>query len=307
MRRSTLKSMLRGAVLLSLFSTLPSFAQDSLVSIDPSYIVFADRDTGTQSTAATVTVSNEGYGSGLDIGAVSLGGAHSEDFNLSVDNCSNQSIVQDSSCSMQIKFAPLNSGLKSTMLTIPYGSGDAALSVYLSNEEDRRHEVQRRLPPLVSALDIPEEMNATATYNLTWTATGYHGDYRAFMLMYDCTGIAVGECGARYDSPGKFYQTALLSSAQSTQGSWTYSTESTQNFQYTQTYTIPATRPSDSSAWPAIGTPIVIRIFILSADDVEAEKLGLSLIIPGNLSDNYYDTSGRKIQKIICPSDGCTP
>ena len=46
-------------------------------------------------------------------------------------------------------------------------------------------------------------------------------------------------------------------------------------------------------------TPIVIRFYYVDSKDIVAGQGSISLIIPGNLSENYYDTSGRKIQKII--------
>ena len=70
-------------------------------------------------------------------------------------------------------------------------------------------------------------------------------------------------------------------------------------------FTVPEFR-EDGSEWdPVSGTDIVIRFYIVSDNDENARKPSISLIIPGNLSDEYYDTSGRKIQKHICPVGGC--
>lgn len=155
-------------------------------------------------------------------------------------------------------------------------------------------------------LNIPEEMNASSAYDIDWTAMGYHSGYQTIAVMFDCTGIAEGECGASYGSPGRFHQSAFLAPAQITEGDWTYSGETVQNFRYDYTFNVDAQRPNGED-WSATGTAIVIRFYVKSDEDSTAEKPSLSLIIPGNLSNDYYDTSGRKIQKIICPSGGCTP
>lgn len=282
-------------------------AQDEAVSVSPTYVLFPDTTTGEQSDAATITLTNSGYPSGMTVGTITLGGPHSADFNLSVDNCSAQVVVENTSCTLQANFVPRSSGIKSALVTIPYGDGDGNLSVYLTNEEGAAHEAQRRLSPVMYDINIPEELNATTSYDLNWTAMGYHSDYKMLLVMFDCTGIAAGLCGAGYGSSEKFHESVFLSPSLITPGSWSYNGEVTQNFQYIHPYTIPATRPIDGSPWPAEGTPIVIRLYVKSSEDITAGKSSLSLIIPGNLTNNYYDTSGRKIQKIICPSGGCTP
>ncbi len=152
-------------------------------------------------------------------------------------------------------------------------------------------------------LNIPEEMNASTSYNISWTAMGYHSGYEVLVAMFDCTDEEAGECGANYDD--RFDDSDFISSSQVTLGNWNYNGESIQNYRYNFTFNFDATRPG-GSAWDPQGTPIVLRFYVKSTDDSEAGKENLSLLIPGNLSNDYYDTSGRKIQKIICPSSGCT-
>ncbi len=301
-----LKSVALGTVLVLFTLSGIASAQDDAISVTPTYLLFADTAAGAQSDAATITLTNSGYAGGVAVGSVVLGGPHSADFNLGIDNCSAQLLAENASCALQVNFVPGSSGIKGALVTIPYGTGDGNLSVYLTNEEGTEHEVQRRLSPVMYDLNIPEEMNAGSAYAIDWTAMGYHSGYETIAVMFDCTGIAAGECGASYSSPGKFHQSAFLSPAQITEGDWTYSGETVQNFRYDYAFNVDAKR-SDGEDWSAAGTPIVIRFYIYSDDDNAAGKPSLSLIIPGNLSNDYYDTSGRKIQKIICPSGGCTP
>lgn len=301
------KNMAWGMALALLSMSGTATAQDEAVNVSPAYVLFPDTTTGVQSDAATITLTNNGYPGGMTVGSIILDGPHSADFNLSSDNCSAQLLAENVSCALQVNFAPRSSGIKGAMVAIPYGTGDDRnLSVYLTNQEGTEHEVQRRLSPVMYDLNIPEEMNASSVYDIDWTAMGYHSGYTSIVVMFDCTGIAAGECGASYGSPGRFHESTFLSPARITQGDWTYNGETLQNFRYDYTFNVDATRPNGEDQ-DAVGTAIVIRFYIKSDEDATTGKSSLSLIIPGNLSNDYYDTSGRKIQKIICPSGGCTP
>lgn len=154
-------------------------------------------------------------------------------------------------------------------------------------------------------LNIPEEMNASHAYAIDWTVMGYDSGYKTIAVMFDCTGIGE-ECGGNYTDTEKFHESEFLTPVQITESDWTYNGERAQNFRYDYSFNVNATRPN-GEAWSPNGTPVVIRFYISSDKDVSAGKKTLSLIIPGNLSNEYYDTSGRKVQKIICPSSGCTP
>ncbi len=301
-----LTSVVLGVALALFAISSTAVAQDDSISITPTYLHFADPENGQQSTTATLTLTNSSVS--VAIGTIALGGPHDFNFKLSNDTCSDQSLEQNSPCTLQVTFVPASTGGSagiSAWVSVPYGN-DGNLSVYLSNQEDTEHEVQRRLPPVMFDLNIPEEMNAGSSYNLDWTAMGYHSGYKTVAVMFDCTDIGEGEeCGGSYTDPEKFHESEPLTPAQITESDWTYSGERAKNFRYDYTFDVNATR-SDGGDWNASGTPIVIRFYIGSDNDIAAGKKSLSLLIPGNLSDDYHDTSGRKIQKIICPSGGCT-
>jgi len=302
--KNTFRSII-GVCLIGMFIIVPLTAQDTSISVTPAYILFADETPGNQSDPVTITVKNEGYISGVSLGNISMDTSHSSHFNISTDNCSMQTLAQNSSCTMQVKFIPQSTGIKSTVMRIPYN--DTNLSIFLSNDEDIESEAKRRLPPIVYDLSVPEELNASTTYDMNWTAMGYHSGYKTVIAMFDCTNVPAGECGAAYGSDNMFYASSYIDASETTVGEWSYNGEAIQNFKFSHSYLIPSVRPYDDGPWPVEGTPIVIRLYINSIEDIEAGKTGLSLIVPGNLSNDYYDTSGRKIQKIICPVGGCTP
>ena len=302
-----LKDLMIGMIMiLSVFIT-SAVAQDAAISVDPTYVFYADETPGEQSELVTITLTNEAYSSGVGIGSITLTGSHYSDFIIHSDGCSGKTLEEENDiCDLQIKFAPQSTGKKNALITIPYGSGDTKLSVHLSNYEDKKHEAKRRLPPVIYDLNIPEEMNATQTYDLQWTAMGYHEGYKTMIMMFDCTDIPEGECGSSSTSSGKFHESDFLTPDSTTSSDWTYGSARAQNFYYTYSYTVPETR-LNTTQWASTGTQILIRFYVKSTEDDVAGKPSNSLIVPGNLSNDYYDTSGRKIKKIICPSDGCTP
>jgi hypothetical protein len=290
-------------IFLLLISTVV-LAEDDAISVTPAYVIYDTIDAGEESDSATITIENTGYSSGVTIGTVALSASHASEFGITSDGCSNQTLAQDETCIIQVKFAPLTSGTKSAVVDIPYGSGDEQLSVFVTNYESTELQVKNHLPPTMYALDISEEMNASYTYTLSWTAMGYHEGYEILLVMFDCTDISAGSCGSSYSNSEKFYETSFIASSSSSSGEWSSNGVTITNFEYTTDFTVPDTR-EDSSAWSSSGTSIVMRFYAKSTEDSAIGKSSLSLVIPGGLSDNYYDTSGRKIQKTICPSGGC--
>lgn len=277
------------------------FAQDSAISVNHNYIVFKTLERNGLSENTSVIVTNNGYFPGIAIGSVSItGGPHSKNFMISNDGCSNTTLEMNSSCTIQTKFTPNTKGIKSSVLEIPYGNSTQKLSVFLTNYESLKHKAKDHLPPVVSSLNIPEEMNAGTTYQLSFSATGYHSGYEIMAVMFDCTGMSEGTCGSSYNGSEKFYETGLLSPTSSTKGEWSSGGVNSTSFDYTFSFTTPVTR-ADGSAWSLSGTPVVIRFYNKSSEDIDRGSSSLSLVIPGGLSNNYYDTSGRKVQKLIYP------
>lgn len=281
------------------------WAQDIEIAVNPTYIFFADQTPGSQSNAATISLKNVAYVSGVNVGSISKIGLNADDFLLSADDCSGQTLSNvDDTCNLQVRFAPQSSGVKAALIHIPYGSSDAELSVYLSNREDVRHEVERRMTPVIYALSVPEQMEATQSYDLNWTTLGYHSDYKTRVVMFDCTGIADFDCGAEYGTSNMFYDSGALTPLSEEASDWTYSSERASNYLYGQSLNIAEYRPGDQE-WGPSGTSVVIRFYVISESDSLLGKPSLSMIIPGGLASDYYDTSGRKLRVTVCPSGGC--
>lgn len=162
------------------------------------------------------------------------------------------------------------------------------------NGETLQTEAQRRLPPMISELDMSEELNASQTYAVTWKMLGYDSDYSVRIALFDCTGIA----------DGSFYSYEMTTASQIAASQWAYSGEPAGEFTYTFNLVVPATRDG-GAAWSVSGTPIVVRFYQKNAKAAAAGKNALSLMVPGNATETYYDATGRRIQKTVCPSSGC--
>jgi len=169
--------------------------------------------------------------------------------------------------------------------------------------EAARVEAQRRIPPMIETLTMPEDMYAGSTYTLDWKVMGYDTSYTTYLVMFDCTGAVAGTCGESYGSAGRFYSISVAPSLIEN-AAWSYGAEVASYFNYSHDFTVPATR-ADTSAWPATGTDIVVRFYQKSNKPADAGKNSISLLIPGGLTNVYYDTTGRRIQKNICPVGGC--
>jgi hypothetical protein len=279
-----------------------SYAQDSYIELSHTVVLFDAIPTAQESSVATVSVRNLGYSSGIGIGTIGMEQSHSSSFAMSGDNCSGISLAKDSSCSFGVKFIPQSSGIKSAIVNIPYGDNHT-LNLMLTNHENKTHEAKRRIAPIVTSLDMPSEMNATTTYTLGYAITGYHDSYETTIAIFDCSGTTGGECGASLQSSSKIYE-STQTHTNTAKGIYSYRDIDSTEFSYSCSFTPPATR-ADGSAWQAQGTPIVVRLYVKSDEDISAQKRSLSLIIPHGLAKDHYDASGRKVELSICPNTGC--
>ena len=169
--------------------------------------------------------------------------------------------------------------------------------------ETTRTEAQRRIPPMVETLVIPEQMNADGNYTLDWKVLGYDDSYTVTMAMFDCTGIVDGSCGDSYGDANRFHSVTLTPHTIES-APWTYSGEVAEYFHYQTSFTVPSLRYT-TDAWSSSGTPVAIRFYQKNSIDAAAGKNSISLLVPGNITDVYYDSTGRRIQKTICPVGGC--
>jgi len=303
--RQTHQHRLRGCILSLLLTGTALMAESSNISVDPATILFEGTKVGESSRSETVTLKSLDTATAISVGALSLQG-NGNDFTLSADNCSNTTLDTNTpDCNLTLQFTPQTGGVRAGWADIPYtisGTTDH-LAVFMTNKEDTPHEIRRRMQPVMDDVSIDQNMSTNTQHTLTWSVVGYHNDYKVKVAMFDCNGTVAGECGNTYGDTTMFYESnSFLAADSSTPSSWKYHGETANKFDFSHDFTVP------DENWDAGGTTVVIRFYIISTQDEEADKPSISLIIPGNLdADYYYDTSGRKLKRIFCPSGGCTP
>jgi hypothetical protein len=293
-------------LLLALFAVTPqsratNSAQDADVMVDPVIRYFPVTTFGTESAAAQFTVNNKNTTQAKVLGAISLDGAGADQFDLAADTCSGVTLAAGGgSCTFSVKFKPTGRGDKWANVLIPSNDAETPiLTAFVSNCEVPATEAQRRMPPVLVALTVPDTMVAGHTYTLTWSLQGYNTSYSSNLVMFDCTDVT-SDCGANYGDSTRFVDSGSLNPVSVTTGDWDIDGISDQQFNYTWNFTVPATR-SDGSGWSTAGTEIVVRFYNKDDIDQERGRGKVSLLIPGNLAGEYYDTAGRRIVKRIAP------
>ncbi len=259
--------------------------------ISPYAHSFGLTELNTSTPNQTFTITNKGSRS-LTFSSATVSGTYSNQFNIAADNCTSQTVAADASCTVDVNMQPTTVGSKSAWLEIASDDPDnSTTAAFLNNYESTDQQARRRLPPVLYSLaGLPETMTIGQSYTITWELLGYHENYLSAIVFFDCTGIAPPNCGNSYSS--NFASSGILSPASTAVGEWSYKGVQSKRYSYSYTFT-PTTAQFPAPA------DIVIRFYRKNGDDSAAGKGSLSLIIPGNLSDNYYDTSGRRIQKQV--------
>lgn len=289
-------------IMSSLFSN--AFAVDSAestsISVNPSFNLFKGNleENAIGATVSTNTIVVKNISSTpLVIGGLSISGPAASQFQLASDGCSSVNIAANSSCNVSVSYSPVSSATvskeqKQALLNIPSDSADTPLlQAFLTTKEDIKHESTRRLPPVLHSLNIPETMTSGQTYALEWSLRGYHDSYITSLVMFDCTGVTDDSCGNDFTSASLFFNTQGVLAHEKVATELTHGGISAQEFKFKTEFT-----PSFTQE-----TEIVVRFFRINTDDVSAGLGGLTLIAPGNLSDEYYDKEGRRIKKRIVP------
>ena len=103
-------------------------APTPIATITPVSIAFAPRVVGTTSTDQTISVTNTGTGT-LVISSATLGGANSNQFGIS-NGCT--TLGAGASCTIDVRFAPTTTGVKSASVSIVHNAAGSPTSVALS-------------------------------------------------------------------------------------------------------------------------------------------------------------------------------
>ena len=276
-------------------------AQDTDLTVDPVVRLFPVTTLGTDSAPAEFRITNSNATQTRTLGALTLDGPHSDQFALGANMCSGVTLSANGGyCTVSVKFHPTSRGSKGACLLIPSNDPETpTLTAFMANYEAPAGEAMRRMPPVLSALTIPNTMIPGQTYSLAWSLAGYHLNYSSVMALFDCTGVAA-DCGANYGDATRFAESGTLGPVSVTPGVWQFNGVVEQRFNYAWSFTVPLKR-EDGSDWPAAGTDIVIRFYSTDDIDQERNKGSVSLMVPGNLGTRYYDTAGRRIVTQIKP------
>ncbi|CAA6823742.1 MAG: FIG01200241: hypothetical protein, partial [uncultured Thiotrichaceae bacterium] len=266
----------------------------------PYAYLFGNVDLNTQTAAKSFKVKNTGSRL-LAITGVETTGNHADEFVISSDGCSGQSLLAQADCTFTASFQPTSMGSKSALINITSDDPDnASASIFVRNHEADEEESERRLPPVLNSYQIlgssnqpVNSMSSNMQYTVEWSILGYHEDYITSVVMFNCTGIADNTtCGANFSDNTRFISSGRVDRYLSTDGVWKHQGIQSKVNQYRYTFTTPDFTSS---------TPIVIRFYRLNSKDLKAGNAGLSLVIPGNHAEDYYDTTGRRVKNTISP------
>ncbi len=267
----------------------------------PYAYLFGNVDLNTPTTAQSFSIKNTGSRS-LSITTTATTGNDASEFIISNDTCTGQSLAADASCTVSASFQPTSTGSKSAMLTVTTDDPDNAIAnIFLRNHEADIEESERRLPPVLNSFTIEDSggqtvnsMQSSTSYTIKWSILGYHEDYSSIVAMFNCTGIAdETSCGNSFGDSNRFEDSGIIAKdVPATNGIWFHGDVQSKIFTFSYTFTTPVV---------GVSTPIVIRFYRKNSKDQQVGNGSLSLIIPGNHADAYYDTTGRRVKNTINP------
>ena len=251
------------------------------------------------STPVTYTIKNKAANS-RQLKNVLFNGVSATQFGLisSTDHCSGQSLAAGSSCTFQVVFCPTSTGNKAAMISITTDDIETPiLTSALFDYESNKAEALRRLPPVVSMLTITNTNGEAVLdgnliegekYDFEWQISGYHDSFYSLIAFFNCQGVSAGDCGA--SSSSNIENSGFLTNPAIGSDIWNYNGITAKTFTYSYQLEVPIVTEN---------TELVVRFYRKSDLDVRASNDALSLMIPGKLDANYYDSSGRRISFTI--------
>ena len=280
---------------ISVLATQNAYANDPDLEISPSIAYFPLVTLGTTSGAITFTIRNNHPSNALNIWSVALGGNGAGEFAVSSESCTTASPLSPSAtCTVDVTYSPTVFGSVMARIVLDTDAPNSAkLVAFLSNDEGDQNQAERRLPPVLFSLTVPETMTSNTNYNLQWSMLGYHKDYISAVAIFDCDGVSAGQCGLNFGD--NIASSGLLTAASSNQQpGFTFNGIPATEHHFSYNF------QPDLHYSKAPGTyPIVVRFYRKNDMDQLSDEPSLSLMIPGNLSNVYYDDEGRRIQKDV--------
>ncbi len=175
----------------------------SSITVTPTSKSFADTMANASSAAQRFTVTNTEISS-LTVGALSLSGTDANQFSLSSDTCSGQSVGAGGTCTVDVTFSPTSAGAKSATLNIPSNAtNDTNLMVALSGTANSRPSTPTNsspgngasgvsLTPVLSAgafSDEDSDTHASSSWQIS-TDTGFSASTIVFQSTNDTSNLA---------------------------------------------------------------------------------------------------------------------
>ena len=251
------------------------------LSIEPMAYLFNEAS-GTK----TFIVRNTGNSS-ITLSGATLEDGDTDSFSINSDGCDGQTLQNDDTCSISVDYPSSSSQSLSTTLNV------SNVRAFLYNYESTDQEASRRLPPVIDTINIPENMSVGEDYNLTFSLMGYDDNYNVYVVLFNCEGVDEGACANSYNAAERFESSTLLTPYQVEASSWHYGTKTANRFHFSYSFTPQSDEFTDGN------NTIILRFYYKTHKDKVAGDNSVSVVVPGNLSDHYYDTSGRKIEKNI--------
>ncbi len=162
----------------------------------------------------------------------------------------------------------------------------------VSAQETNAEVAARLAPPLITSMNIPDEIRGGLTYTLTWTVLGYHSGYKTLIAFFDCTGQT--NCGGNLT--GEYTHSGKLDPISSETGDWEYEGVTSTLFNYSYDFIAPDVDES---------TDIIIRLYQINDDDNGVLAM-FSLTVSPEIAVEHGN-SGRRISNRIVPNPGNIP
>lgn len=263
------------------------------ITIDPPVMFFPETAFGTASQNARFTITNTDTNVSGILGSVSLEG-DSSDYEVTFNSCSGNTLQSGSVCYVDVVFTPRANGTRTAMLQF---DGSYMVAAFLSNYEDKKSELLRRIPPVLEGLSLEQGGEIVDKTNgidlqggpvtIQWSILGYHESYSSVVALFSCApDNSSGTCGSMYSM--NFDASAPLEPDSVTDGEWFYSGIRSKVYGYSYTFD-PGVSSLISSG------KLILRFYHKSNHEALLNNSSTSLLLPGNLNVDYYDTSGRRL------------
>ncbi|MCW5983296.1 MAG: choice-of-anchor D domain-containing protein [Bryobacteraceae bacterium] len=176
-------------------------------ALQPTTIVFGVQKPGTTSFSRSVTIVNNGEAT-LKIRTVKLMGFNPTEFKMPSDSCTGATLMPNSSCGINVRFAPKAEGARSAAVMVRTNAPGSPHLVFLTGMAL----IDTPFPTVV-APNGGENIPTRSAFNIQWTAssplplTGFDVSYSSdggttFAAIPACTGLPATARNCAWTTPG---------------------------------------------------------------------------------------------------------